>query len=185
MGAFYGSMLITGAAAPLASDFLKRVKRTAYVLPLSDSHAMVWDKEVQGFDGVDDLHRVASVLSVPEQTTVIGALNFDDDVLGLSLYRGGEEIDFYLSRPEMLDEPEERVGDADVWCDTLNVPWLKAEVRALFASDDVTFEHERHTAIAAAFGWPAWVAGVSYDTIASGDTPDDFPRDQLVHITPA
>jgi hypothetical protein len=29
------------------------------------------------------------------------------------------------------------------------------------------------------------VAGVSYETIASADTPDEFPRDQLVHITPA
>jgi hypothetical protein len=184
MGALYGSLLVIGTAAPLAGPFLTRVKRTAYVLPLSDSQAVVWDQEVQGFDAVDDLHRVASVLSVPEQTTVIGALNFDDDVLGLSLYRGGEEIDFYLSRPEMLDEPEERVGDADVWCDTLNAPWRKAELRALFASDDVTFEHERHAAIAAVFGWPAWVVGVSYDTIASGDTPDDFPRHQLLHITP-
>jgi hypothetical protein len=184
MGAFYGSMLVTGTAAPLVGTFLRRVKRTAYVLPLSESQVIVWDKEVQGFDGVDDLHRVAGVLSVPEQTTVIGALNFDDEVLGLSLYRGGEEIDFYLSRPEMLDEPEERVGDADVWCDTLNVPWLKPEVQALFATEDITFENERHTAIAAAFGWPAWVVGVSYDAIASGDTPDDFPRDQLVHITP-
>jgi hypothetical protein len=184
MGAFYGSMLVTGTAAPLAGAFLRRVKRTAYVLPLSDSQAIIWDKEVQGFDGVDDLHRVASILSVPEQSTVIGALNFDDDVLGLSLYRGGEEIDFYLSRPEMLDEPEERMGEADVWRDTLNVPWLTAELRALFASDDATFETERHSAIAAAFGWPAWVIGVSYDTIASGDTPDDFPHDQLVHITP-
>jgi len=185
MGAFYGSMLITGAAAPLADDFLKRVKRTAYVLTLSDSQVIVWDKEVQGFDGVDDLHRVASVLSVPENTTVVGALNFDDDVLGLSLYRGGEEIDFYLSRPEMLDEPAESMGDADVWCDILNVPWLKPEVQALFAAEDVTFENARHTAIAEAFGWPSWVVGVSYDTIASGDTPDDFPRDQLVHVAPA
>jgi hypothetical protein len=84
----------------------------------------------------------------------------------------------------MLDEPQERVGDADVWCDTLNVPRLKPEMQALFSSDDVTFETERHSAIAAAFGWPAWVVGVSYDTIASGDTPDDFPRHQLVHITP-
>jgi hypothetical protein len=92
---------------------------------------------------VDDLHRVAGVLSVPEQTTVVGALNFDDDVLGLSLYGGGEEIDFYLSRPEMLDEPAERMGDADGWCDTLNVPWLKPKVRALFAAEDVTFEHAR------------------------------------------
>ncbi|WP_434479244.1 hypothetical protein [Gemmatimonas sp.] len=185
MGAFYGSMLITGAAAPLAGDFLKRVKRTAYVLTLSASQVIVWDKEVQGFDGVDDLHRVASVLSVPEQTTIVGALNFDDDVLGLSLYVGGEEIDFYLSRPEMLDEPAESMGDADVWCDTLSLPWLKPKVRALFAAEDVTFEHARHTAIAEAFGWPSWVVGVSYDTIASGDTPDDFPRDQLVHVAPA
>lgn len=184
MGAFYGSMLITGTAAPLAGAFLQRVKRTAYVLSLSDSQAIVWDQAIQGLDGVDEMHRVASVLSVPEHATVIGALNLDDDVLGLSLYRGGEEIDFYLSRPEMLDEPEARVGDADVWSDTLNVPWLTAELRALFASDDVTFETERHRAIAAVFGWPAWVVGVSYDTIASGDTPDDFPGDQLVHITP-
>jgi|JI8StandDraft_2_1071088.scaffolds.fasta_scaffold28660_3 hypothetical protein len=184
MGAFYGSMLVIGTAAPLAGAFLQRVQRTAYVLPLSDSQALVWDREVQGFDGVDELHRVASVLSVPDQSMVIGALNFDDDVLGLSLYRGGEELDFYLSRPEMLDEPDERVGDADVWCDTLNVPRLKPEMQALFSSDDVTFETERHSAIAAAFGWPAWVVGVSYDTIASGDTPDDFPRHQLVHITP-
>lgn len=100
---------------------------------------------------MDHLHRVAGVLSVPGQSTILGAFNFDDDVLGLSLYRGGEEIDFYLSRPEMLDVPEERLGDADVWCDTLNVPWLKAELRAQYAS---------------------------------GDTPDDFPRHQLVHITP-
>jgi hypothetical protein len=62
---------------------------------------------------------------------------------------------------------------------------LKPEVRALFAAEDVTFENARHTAIAEAFGWPSWVVGVSYDTIESGDTPDDFPRDQLVHITPA
>ncbi|MFN4774193.1 MAG: hypothetical protein ACK5N1_19540 [Gemmatimonas sp.] len=184
MGAFYGSLLIIGTAAPLAGAFLQRAKRTAYVLPLSDSQAIAWDQEMQGFDGVDDLHRVASVLSVPEQSTVIGALNFDDDVLGLSLYRGGEEIDFYLSRPEMLDEPEERVGDADVWCNTLNAPWLTAELRALFTSDDVTFENERHRAIAAAFGGPAWVVGVSSDTIAAGDTPRDFPHDQLMHVTP-
>lgn len=184
MGAFYGSLLVTGTTAPLAGALLQRVKRTAYVLSLSDSQSIVWDEEVQGFDGVDELHRVASVLSATEQSTVVGALNLDDDVLGLSLYCGGEEIDFYLSRPEMLDEPEERVGDADIWCDTLNVPWHKAELRALFASDDVTFETERHRAIAAVFGWPAWVVGVSYETIASGDTPDDFPRDQLVHITP-
>ena len=155
MGAFYGSILVIGTAASLTGEFLTRVKRTAYVLTLSDSQALVWDKEVQGFDGVDDLHRVASVLSVPDRTIVVGALNFDDDVLGLSLYAGGEEIDFYLSRPEMLDEPEERVGDADVWCDTFNVPWLKPEMSVLFASDDVTFEHERHAAIATAFGWPA------------------------------
>lgn len=184
MGAFYGSLLITGIAAPLAGAFLQRAKRTAYVLPLSDSQSIVWDHAIQGFDGVDDLHRVASVLSVPEHSTVVGALNLDDDVLGLSLVRGGEEIDFYLSRPELLDEPEERMGDADVWCDTLNVPWLTAELRALFASDDVIFETERHRAIAAVFGWPTWVVGVSYDTIVSGDTPDDFPHDQLVHITP-
>lgn len=47
MGAFYGSMLVTGAAAPLAGGFLQRVKRTAYVLLLSDFHAIIWDQAIQ------------------------------------------------------------------------------------------------------------------------------------------
>ena len=35
-------------------------------------------------------------------------------MLGLSLYGGGDEMDCYLLRPEMLDEPEEPMGDANV-----------------------------------------------------------------------
>jgi hypothetical protein len=72
------------------------------------------------------------------------------------------------------------------WLAAENIPHHNLpEVRALFAVEEVTFENTRHSAIAEAFGWPSWVVGVSYDTIESGDTPDAFPRDQLVHITPA
>lgn len=185
MGAFYGSMLVTGMSTTMVVDYLRRGKRSAYVLGVSSSQCLIWDKRVQGFDDVVHLHLLATLFSLAENTTVVTAINQDDDLLGLSLYRGGGEIDLYMSNPELVDEQKGTVGDADLWCDTLNTPLMKPKLRALFASEEFTFEIDRHAAIAETFEWPVWVVGVSYDDIESGATPDGFPVDQLLHITPA
>ena len=98
------------------------------------------------------------------------------------MYAGGEEIDFYLSRTDFEDVTEDVAGDAVAWCDTLNVPWLQQDVRALFAARDFAFENERHAALAQAFGWPAAVVGVSYDELELGFRPDDISEEHLVHV---
>lgn len=182
MGAFYGSVLINGLTTQHVVDLLSGAKRNAFVLEVSESQCLIWDQAMQGFDDVEQAAYLARAFSRISGSYVVTAINQDDDVLGLSLYAGGEEVDFYLSRTDFEDLTEDVSGDAAAWCNVMNMPWLEQQVKALFAADDFTFENERHEKLAKLFGWPAEAIGVNYTDLEAGYPPDSVSHDQFIRV---
>lgn len=185
MGAFYGTILIDGASTDDVLRTVQAMQRTAFVIGVQPQRTLIYDEAIQGFDDSVNLATFAATLSNELSTTVISALNHDDDILGLSLIQNGIDVDFYLSDPDLANVEDGTVGDAGAWCNALNVPWVEKDIRELFENDSFTVESERHAEIARVLGWPDAVVGYSFDQLDAGETPDGFDAGQIYRVGPA
>jgi hypothetical protein len=106
-------------------------------------------------------------------------------VLFLWLFRHGQVSDRYDSLPGYFDAEAEpgapEGGDAGLICETFGRPDRRDRVEKLLRADllndelpEVPGELERHQALAAELGMPAFVAGLGHSAIAGEYVPEEF-----------
>lgn len=173
MGSFYTNVTLRG---PAQEEVLAHLAdRPAYVSRTSGGFTVVLD-EASEMQDLDDLLGVTASLSARFDCPALAALNHDDSVLYLSLFEHGEQVDQYNSCPEFDDEDGD--GDSSGPAGGDAARWVAA-----FGGDAGALEHalrdtafvmatERHAAVVAALGMPAFAVGTGYNYVEADDASE-------------
>ena len=177
MGNFYTNITLRGPGQDEVTEFLKRRGASAYVSPADRGFTVVYEERCDTQDA-DVLKELAADLSAEFRCPALAALNHDDDILWLALYRDGEALDEYDSAPgyfEGEDLPPSG-GDARRLCEVLGAAGAAAEKveRILRAPDDeYTFACERHLDLVRALGLTPYAVGLGFNYVQEGEAPSD------------
>ena len=164
--------------------------RSTIVTQEQDGCVVVFDEES---DSQNDeiIAEFASRLSGQLRCTLLAVLNHDDDILWYQLYLNGALVDEYNSTPGYFETEDEEAatagpegGDAQKLCDAFESKAVKEVERILRkpSGDDggYVFAVERHGDLMGTLGIPAFGAGASFETISSGELPEELNEDELI-----
>jgi hypothetical protein len=171
MGNFYANHAVATGDTHAVADALDSRGRRAYVAGTSGI-TFVYDERCDAQD-LDELRRVAELLSRDCGAPVLAACNHDDDVLWLALAEDGRVVDVYESRPgyfEGEDVPP-RIANVKRLCLAFGVASAAAEVERLLAKSHATFivEVDRHRALLRALGIESDAGLFGYRYVSQGE----------------
>ena len=176
MGNFYTNITLRSAQSSSVAGALQRLHRRAYVAPARADCVTIFDERTESQDP-SELGALASTLSERLECFALAALNHDDDILALALFRRGRLITEYSS-----DYPAGT--DAGALCTAFDTgaPWSRPLLAGLLRGPRPVFEITRHRLIARVLGLPPWVAGGGYNYISRDEAPDGLDLTELTSI---
>ena len=182
MGHFYTNLAVHNADPARVAELLRSKKRRGYVSPASHGAAFVYDEETESQDQ-KKLTQLAKDLSKDLKTTILAALNHDDDVLQYWLFENGDHLDQYNSWPGAFGEgPKEPTGgDAETLAIAFGVTEATDQLRKVLHDARFVFAYERHLALAKELCLNPECVIVGYVDIARGDI-DRKLKDGLIHV---
>ena len=104
MGSFYTSYTLRGPTQKSVAAALGG--RSAFITPLKDDCAVVFDEESDQ-QNQEVMVEFAAYLSGELHCPLLAVLNHDDDILWYQLYLNGELADEYNSSPDYFEETQE------------------------------------------------------------------------------
>ena len=185
MGLFYSNLTVYHSERTALLTELRRRKRDAFVSPTFAGHTVVFDKLMDEQDS-EAIEKLGRDLTKTLACAALAAVVHDDDVLYLWLFQKGRVRDRYDSMPGYFDPDDDGEsgpagGNAELLCRAFgradHVERVEELLRADLLEDelpDVHGEQERHAALAAELGMPAFVAGVCYSSIEGDYVPEEF-----------
>ena len=177
MGNFYRSFTVRGTDHESVVKVMKG--RTAAISPNVGGFTVVWDAECEKQDEslIDEMgKKISSLLKAP----VISFLNHDDDILWYGLYSAGAKIDQYNSSPEYFEggEVPPSGGNTKLLMQAMSAEGPEAAVDKILRDTEYVFAVERHLALLAVLGMPAFAA-FGYRYISRGEVPEGLAKDDL------
>jgi hypothetical protein len=184
MGLFYSNMTVYRVPRNELMVTLRRLRRTAFVSPDIQCFTVVFDEAIEDQDSTV-IEEFGSALTGELSCPALAAMLHDDDVLYLWLFQNGKVCDRYDSLPQYFDPvaqpgPPEG-GNSELLCKAFERPDRQQRVEQVLRANllegelpEIRGEFERHQALAAELGIPAFVAGVCYSSIAGGYVPEEF-----------
>ena len=184
MGLFYANLTVYRPTRTALLTELRRLRREAFVSPTFHGHTVVFDEAIEEQD-TGAIEQIGQAVTAALSCSALASVLHDDDVLYLWLFQNGRVCDHYDSCPAYFDPNAEpgppAGGNAKLICRAFDraerQQWVEQLLRANLLEGelpDVPGELERHAALAAELGMPAFVAGVCYSSIAGNYVPEEF-----------
>ena len=180
MGAFYTNLTVRGPSRDQVISALG--DRRAFVSGTVNSCTVVLDEACESQD-MQILSELAARLSSRLSCPVLAVLIHDDDVLCYELWKQGDRLDQYNSRPGYFEDVPEgdrpSGGDAAILAKAFGVadPAPIESILRKGGDDKFTFESDRHQELVSALGIPDFAVGAGYTYAEAGDLPaDTFSR---------
>lgn len=180
MGSFYTNITARGPEQADLARFLEEGSRVAWVSPVVDGMAVVYDERCEAQD-VEMLARLSRELSSAFACATLAVLNHDSDVLMYLLHVSGDLIDHYNSSPSYFGSGDlgagPRGGDAGALCAAFAAQSAVAKVRKILRSPSDSgaggylMADDRHRDLALALGIPLVSVGYGYHYL-SREPPD-------------
>jgi hypothetical protein len=192
MGSFYTNIALRNVTQEQVVQTLQKTRRHAFVSPTKKGITVVYDKKCEQQD-TKFLSDLALSLSCELRCVAWGVLNHDDDVLWYVLCSNGEYADSYNSAPDYFDEDGEsdpslpKGGDAKALASLLNNGKGGRKIdlilrRSDSEDDGYVFASDRHRELAEALGIPFTLVSIGYESISSGQFPDDLRIDDFAPV---
>jgi hypothetical protein len=172
VGNFYANHVLTTGDHHAVVAAVSSLKRHAYVATDGNT-TFVYDAQCDMQD-LDEIAKLAKLLSKKCGVAVLGTCNHDDDVLWLALARSGRCEVVYNSNPAFDGGPDEPlIGDVAALCAAFSAEDRTVEVIELFRKTDVVFECERHQTLMRLLGASADLTPLGHRYIEQGELPTD------------
>ena len=183
MGAFYVNYTVRSADQKAVARAL--AGRSAYVSPPTGGAVVVFEQASEEQD-VDVVRELGEQLAKATRAPVLAVLDHDDDMLWYGLFEGGRCTDEYSSAPGYFDGTTDPPagGDSRKLCAVFGRHGHEDELEQALRADGETyvFAHERHAAVVAALGLPAFAVACGFSYIEEGELPEGLSEDQLLKI---
>ena len=170
MGNFYTNISVKTADADRLAEILRGQQCDAYLLP-AEAWTVVFDRASD--EMLMPLEPLTALISRELAGTALAVLDHDDDVLMYLLYRDGEKLDEYSSRPGYFtgeNSPPEG-GKAGLLCEAVGLPDREKTVQAILQPEKLpVFAYEQHRQLAEALSLPPGAVGCGYRYIAAGES---------------
>ena len=191
MGNFYTSFTLRGPSQESVAAAM--AGRSAFVTSAHEGCVVVFDEES---DEQNDeiIAELASRLSGQLRCPLLVVMNHDDSILWYQLYLSGELVDEYNSAPGYFETEDEEAasagpegGNAGKLCAAFGSDAVKKVERILrkpSAEDNgYVFAVERHGDLTGALGIPSFGVGAGFETISSGELPDELDESALARTS--
>ncbi len=153
MGNWYANITLLGPTQDQTLTALRALRRRAFTAQLTPAHVVVYDYACSYMDG-DDSERLAAALSERFTCPALIALNADDDVLWLCLYKSGHRVGEY-------DSSTPARSGASMLARGLGRPFLTPLLGFVLQMPCV-FEFLRHMAVCKVLGLPGDLCTTTY-----------------------
>ena len=184
MGNFYTNHVLPTADAERVVAVLESRGRRAYVA-VAGGTTFVYDERSDSQD-LDELRRLAELLSRECRLPVLAACNHDDDVLWLALAEQARAVDVYESAPGYFDgdHAPPRIANVKRLCLAFGAAGAGMEVERLLAEPRSTFtlEVDRHRALLRALGVDSDAAFLGYGYVSRGELAEFDPGARLFAV---
>jgi hypothetical protein len=186
MGNFYTNLTVKTSDVKAVVAALEG--RAAFVAPPQHGCIVVYDEESEDDN---DASGLASELSTSLRAPVLVVTNYDDDVLWLQLWIGGDEVDNYDSCPSYFDDSEATPptgGDADALCEAFGGDPVRVEAILRRWNDEESdeegyvFEVERHGELVEALGLSPAAVGKGFRYLERGELPTGVAEGELIRV---
>jgi len=171
MGNFYANLTVRSADTAGVAWVLDSLRRRGYVATDGDV-TFVYDERADAQD-LDELRRVAELVSRDCRSPVLAACNHDDDVLWLALAEHGRVADIYDSCPGYFDggSTEPRLSDVGRLCAAFGAADREAEIESLLRlpRSAVVLEVERHRKLLRQLGVRSDAGLLGYAYVSRGE----------------
>lgn len=194
MGISYTNITLKSVDQSALSNYLKALKREAYVSPIKNDCTVIFDKLSD--EDVDTLCNLAGELSEKFHCPAFAVLVHDDDLFLYWLYQSGQLIDQYNSMPSYFDADEPPAlpagGDAEKLCEIFQKREALKDVVNIFEraiktviADEWSEEHligdEIHDVMIQALGLPLFAVDTGYYSIENDELPEDLDKEGLIY----
>lgn len=183
MGSFYVNYTVRSADQKAVAKAL--AGRRAYVSPPLGGAVVVFEEASEEQD-VDVVRELGEQLSKAIKAPVLAVLDHDDDMLWYGLFEGERCTDEYNSAPGYFDGTMDPPagGDSRKLCSVFGRSGHEDELETALRADSETyvFAYERHAAVVAALGLPAFAVACGFSYIEEGELPEGLAQDQLLRV---
>jgi hypothetical protein len=167
MGNWYANIALRGPSQADVLTALREDRRTAFVSSPSRGCVVIYDSICRKMDG-DDSERLAAKLTARFGCTALIALNADDDVLWLCVYREGKKVVEYDSSTPARHGAS---GLCHAFGCITSTPFLWLLLQSPFI-----FEVWRHLAVCKVLGVPGDLCTYGYPGEDDGTLIDYVPK---------
>lgn len=176
MGNTYKNVTVRGATREALLQ--ATMGRSAYLSPEVAGFVVVYDAAADEDGAPDELVALAQRLSAAPGEAALAAAVYDDDVLFLWAFEGGQLVFRY-------DSSAPATSDAGALCHAVGAQTPPETVSALLRDTDrrFTFASDRHAHICEALGAPICAVAAGYRYIEDGEPPPELELDDLVHTS--